>query len=133
MSRAPPTAMWLMAVRIKWRRRPISGPSRARFARAIPTGRWWRRTARSAGAALLAALALFACKPRPPPPDKLTLAAVQFADLRDWQQDDAALALAALRRSCAPLLLSKQPASAPLGNGVAGTIAAAPPPPALLP
>jgi membrane-bound lytic murein transglycosylase A len=47
---------------------------------------------------------------------------VQFADLPDWQQDDAAPALAALRRSCAPLLLSKQPASAPLGNGVAGTI-----------
>lgn len=31
--------------------------------------------------------------------------------------------MAALRRSCAPLLLSKQPASAPLGNGIAGTIA----------
>jgi peptidoglycan lytic transglycosylase A len=30
--------------------------------------------------------------------------------------------MAALRRSCAPLLLSKQPATAPLGNGVAGTI-----------
>jgi peptidoglycan lytic transglycosylase A len=114
--------MWLMAVRIRWRRRLISGPSRARCARAIPTGRWWRHTARSAGAALFVALALFACKPAPPPPDKLTLATADFADLPGWPQDDPAPALAALRRSCAPLLLSKQPPTAPLGNGVAGTI-----------
>jgi len=114
--------MWLMAVPTMWRRRPISGPSRAPCARAIPTGRWWRHIARSAAAALLLLPALFACKPSPPPPDKLTLAAAQFADLPGWEQDDAALALAALRRSCHPLLLSKQLTSAPLGNGVAGTI-----------
>lgn len=81
------------------------------------------RTARDVAAGLVLLLALFACKPRPPPPDRLTLAPASFAELPAWQQDDAASALAAFRRSCAIVLASKQPAENPLGNGSAGTLA----------
>ena len=83
------------------------------------------RTARDRAAAGLALLLLsfFACTPRPPPPDRLTLAPASFAALPGWQQDDVADALAAFQRSCALILLAKQLPVTPLGNGIAGTVA----------
>ena len=81
------------------------------------------RTARDVAAGLILLLALFGCKPRPPPPDRLTLAPASFAELPAWQQDDAAAALAAFRRSCAVITASKEPAATALGDGVAGTLA----------
>ncbi|MGO8917072.1 MAG: murein transglycosylase A [Stellaceae bacterium] len=77
------------------------------------------RTARSWTAAFLLLLSLFACTPRPPPPDHLSLAPARFADLAGWQQDTPGAALAAFARSCAALL--KAPAATALG--VAGTAA----------
>ncbi|HYM02685.1 MAG TPA: murein transglycosylase A, partial [Stellaceae bacterium] len=62
---------------------------------------------------------LAACTPRPPPPDKLTLAPASFADLAGWQQEDFAGALGAFGRSCARLL--KRPETTALG--IAGTVA----------
>lgn len=79
------------------------------------------RTARDLAAALLLLLLpLFACTPRPPPPDRLTLAPASFASLAAWQQDDTAAALGAFARSCATL--EKQPPAASLG--IAGPVAA---------
>jgi membrane-bound lytic murein transglycosylase A len=80
------------------------------------------RIAPKAAGLILLLLALFACKPGPPPPDRLTLATAGFADLPGWQDDDVAAALAAFSETCARILSSKQPLSAPLGNGTAGTI-----------
>jgi membrane-bound lytic murein transglycosylase A len=80
------------------------------------------RTAPKAAGLVLLLLALFACKPEPPPPDRLTLAAVSFADLSGWQDDDVAAAIVAFSATCTRILLSKQPLSAPLGNGNAGTV-----------
>jgi membrane-bound lytic murein transglycosylase A len=80
------------------------------------------RIAPKAAGLILLLLALFACKPGPPPPDRLTLATAGFADLSGWQDDDVAAALAAFSETCARILSSKQPLSAPLGNGTAGTI-----------
>lgn len=77
------------------------------------------RTARNGAAAALLLLSLFACTPRPPPPDHLSLAPARFSDLKDWQQDQQEAALAAFARSCAVLL--KAPAATTLG--VAGTAA----------
>jgi membrane-bound lytic murein transglycosylase A len=58
------------------------------------------------------------------PPDKLTLTPVSFDALAGWQQDDQSGALAALDRSCALILLAKQPTNATLGaGGVAGVVA----------
>jgi len=67
-------------------------------------------------------LLLFACKPSPPPPDRLTLAPARFAELPGWTEDDLAPALAAFRLSCAPILQKSLAAAEPLGNGRAGTI-----------
>jgi membrane-bound lytic murein transglycosylase A len=80
------------------------------------------RTARKAAGVVLLLFALFACKPGPPPPDRLTLTAASFADLPGWQADDVAAALAAFLETCGRILLSKQPLSAPLGNGAGGTV-----------
>jgi membrane-bound lytic murein transglycosylase A len=77
------------------------------------------RTARDGTAAALLLLSLFACTPRPPPPDRLSLAPARFSDLADWQQDQPEAALAAFARSCAALL--KAPETTALG--VAGTAA----------
>jgi peptidoglycan lytic transglycosylase A len=71
------------------------------------------RTARDRVAALLLAAALFACTPRPPPPDHLTLTPARFADLPAWQQDETAAALPAFARSCA--VLAKAAPGARLG------------------
>ncbi len=49
-------------------------------------------------------LCLLACKPTPPPPDHLTLAASAFAELEGWAEDGMAPALEAFRRSCRKLL-----------------------------
>lgn len=76
------------------------------------------RIARNGTAALLL-LSLFACTPRPPPPDRLSLAPARFSDLEGWRQDQPEAALAAFARSCAALL--KMPAATALG--VAGTAA----------
>jgi membrane-bound lytic murein transglycosylase A len=77
---------------------------------------------RSAAAGLLASVLLLAgCGP--PPPDRLTLQAARFADLRGWQQDDLADAMTAFRRSCATLLAAKPEPATPLGNGNAGKVA----------
>ncbi|HWI27426.1 MAG TPA: murein transglycosylase A [Stellaceae bacterium] len=72
-----------------------------------------RRTARERVAALLLLAALFACTPRPPPPDHLTLKEARFADLPEWQQDATAAALPAFARSCA--VLAKAPPATRLG------------------
>jgi membrane-bound lytic murein transglycosylase A len=71
--------------------------------------------------ALLAlAVLLAACGPKPKPPDRLTLAAVDFADLPGWESEEPAAALAAFRRSCAAL--GKLAPTAPLGpEALAGT------------
>jgi len=66
-------------------------------------------------------LLLFACKPSPAPPDRLTLTPASFAALAGWNDDHLAEALPTLRRSCAPVL-EKSASAAPLGNGIAGTI-----------
>jgi membrane-bound lytic murein transglycosylase A len=89
----------------------------ARSARAIPTGRWWQPTARNGPLVAALLLALFACTPRPPPPDKLTLAPATFADLKGWRDDDTAAALGAFAQSCA-VLVKLAPETA---LGVAGT------------
>jgi membrane-bound lytic murein transglycosylase A len=52
------------------------------------------------GAALLA---LAGCPPQAPPPDRLALARVAFADLPGWNDDHLEEAIAALRASCARL------------------------------
>ena len=77
------------------------------------------RTARSTAALAALLLSLFACTPRPPPPDHLTLAPARFADLAGWQADRQGEALAAFARSCAALL--KAPPATALGIG--GTVA----------
>ena len=76
-------------------------------------------TARKGAAAAALLLSLFACTPRPPPPDHLTLAPARFAELAGWQADAQAMALAAFARSCATL--AKTPPATALG--VAGSIA----------
>jgi membrane-bound lytic murein transglycosylase A len=77
------------------------------------------RIARERAAAFLLLFALFACVPRPPPPDHLTLSPASFASLPQWRQDQTAAALAAFARSC--VQLAKTPPTTPLG--VAGTAA----------
>jgi membrane-bound lytic murein transglycosylase A len=77
------------------------------------------RIARERAAAFLLLFALFACAPRPPPPDHLTLAPASFASLPQWQQDETAAALAAFARSCAQL--AREPPTTALG--VAGNAA----------
>jgi membrane-bound lytic murein transglycosylase A len=52
------------------------------------------------GAALLA---LAGCPPQAPPPDRLALTRVAFADLPGWNDDNVAEAVVALRLSCARL------------------------------
>jgi membrane-bound lytic murein transglycosylase A len=64
-------------------------------------------------------LALFACVPRPPPPDHLTLTPASFATLPGWTTDKSAAALAAFARSCAAL--EQKPRGMTLG--IAGTAA----------
>ncbi len=71
-----------------------------------------RKVPRAAAAAALF-LALFACTPRPPPPDRLTLQPAAFDDLAQWPEDGHAAALAAFARSCA--VLAKAPPAAPVG------------------
>ena len=79
----------------------MSGHSRATRARPIPTGRWFRPLKRiEILAFLVAVLALAACQPKPPPPDRLTLTEGHFADLPGWTADAPSPALAALQRSC---------------------------------
>lgn len=51
----------------------------------------------------LSALFLAACPPSEPPPDRLTLTPVAFADLAGWRQDDHWAAIPVLLRSCAAL------------------------------
>jgi len=80
------------------------------------------RTALKAAGLVLLLFAVFACKPGPPLPDRLSLTAAWFTDLPGWQDDDVAAALAAFSETCARILLSKQPPSTPFGNGSAGTI-----------
>src|SRR5258708_5960185 len=131
MSPAPPTAASSTATPIAWWTRPISGPSHARCARATPTGRSSPRTARDPprdmthlrpAAAGLVLLSLLAACARPP--DRLTLMPASFDALPGWQQDDQGVALAALDRSCALVLLPTRPSDASLGaGGVAGTVA----------
>jgi membrane-bound lytic murein transglycosylase A len=58
-------------------------------------------TQRAFAVVLLAALALVACTPKPPPPDRLTLAATGFEQLPGWRADAQGEAVLALRRSCA--------------------------------
>jgi membrane-bound lytic murein transglycosylase A len=58
-------------------------------------------TLRGRAILLLAALALTSCTPKPPPPDRLTLAAAGFAQLPGWGADAQGEAVLALRRSCA--------------------------------
>jgi membrane-bound lytic murein transglycosylase A len=77
------------------------------------------RIARERAAAFLLLFALFACAPRPPPPDHLTLSPASFASLPQWRQDKTAAALAAFARSC--VQLAKEAPTAALG--VAGNAA----------
>ncbi len=53
---------------------------------------------------------LAGCAAEPPRPDRLGLEAARFADLPGWQADDPALALPALRRSCAAGMADPAPA-----------------------
>jgi membrane-bound lytic murein transglycosylase A len=81
-----------------------------------------RRRFVKCGFALLAALLAASCAPKPPPADRLTLAATDFAQLPGWHEDGEGAALAALRKSCD--LFTKQPADTPVGPaGLAGTAA----------
>ncbi len=72
-----------------------------------------RRLPRALVAASLLLLPLFACTPRPPPPDHLTLAPARFDDLSQWNEDTQAAALAAFARSCA--VLAKAPPATTIG------------------
>jgi membrane-bound lytic murein transglycosylase A len=71
------------------------------------------RKVRDAAAAATLLLALFACTPRPPPPDHLTLAPARFDDLAEWNSDGEGAALAAFARSCA--VLTKAPPATAMG------------------
>ena len=70
-------------------------------------------------------VALTACAPRPPAPDKLVLQPVSFADLPGWASDDHGAALPALLRSCARF--ARQPDTTRLpptpGDGATGEAA----------
>jgi membrane-bound lytic murein transglycosylase A len=69
---------------------------------------------------LLAALVAASCAPKAPPPDRLTLAATDFAHLAGWGADAVGAALAALRRSCDAF--ARQAVDTPIGpGGLAGT------------
>jgi membrane-bound lytic murein transglycosylase A len=69
---------------------------------------------------LLVALLAASCAPKTPPPDRLTLAATDFAHLAGWRADSVGAALTALRRSCDAF--AKQATDAPIGpGGLAGT------------
>jgi len=70
----------------------------------------------------IAALLLASCAPKPPPPDRLTLAATEFTRLAGWREDGQGAALAALCKSCDGLV--KQAGDNPVGpGGLAGTAA----------
>jgi membrane-bound lytic murein transglycosylase A len=74
---------------------------------------------RALAAILLAAATLASCAPKPPLPDRLTLAATGFAQLPGWHEDAQGEAIAALRRSCDAF--AKLADDAPIGPaGVAG-------------
>src|SRR5579872_1045822 len=113
-------------------RKPISGPSRAECAPAIPTGRWWPLTPSEATAILppprpiraILALALITllshCKEETKAPPTLTLAAVAIEDLPGWGSDEMGEALPALLKSCASLV-KLEPHTAVGPGGIAGT------------
>src|SRR5690242_12231095 len=67
------------------------------------------------GAALLA---LAGCPPQAPPPDRLVLTRVGFADLPGWDDDHLEEAIAALRLSCARL--ATRPPDAAVGPEALG-------------
>jgi len=58
---------------------------------------------------IAAGVALWACAPRPTPPEKLTLEKISFAELSGWSDDKHAEALAAFLNSC-PALAKAAPA-----------------------
>lgn len=58
---------------------------------------------------IAAGVALWACAPRPAPPEKLTLEKISFAELSGWSDDKHAEALAAFLNSC-PALAKAAPA-----------------------
>jgi membrane-bound lytic murein transglycosylase A len=69
-------------------------------------------------AAAVLTVALAACAPRVPPPDRLTLTAVRFADLAGWPDDRHDEALQAFRRSCG--VLPEGSGAQPFGHGTSG-------------
>jgi membrane-bound lytic murein transglycosylase A len=73
-------------------------------------------------AALAIVLAVVGCAPKPKPPDRLTLAAVDFTRLPGWRDDPVGEALTAFQRSCTAL--AKLGDTTALGpEGLAGTAA----------
>jgi membrane-bound lytic murein transglycosylase A len=64
-------------------------------------------------AVLLAVLSLAACTPKPPLPDRLTLAATGFEQLPGWREDAQGEAILAMRRSCDAF--AKLPDASPIG------------------
>src|SRR5690242_5430164 len=120
-----------MATRKKWSRRPISGPSAARCARAIPIGFWSRRIVHDGSViaaartffSLCLALLLVGCAPPKPPTAKLTLTPARFGDLPGWNSDASAEALAAFIKSCVEL--ERRPDGAAVGPATLGMTAAA--------
>ena len=80
-----------------------------------------RRSLRVSVATLIAAVALAACAVKPPPA-KLVLTPVSYADLAGWQADNQGEALAALVKSCASRL--KFADNDPVGpEGIGGKVA----------
>jgi membrane-bound lytic murein transglycosylase A len=73
---------------------------------------------------LCLALLLASCAPTPKPPTpKLTLVPARFSDLRGWNNDNSAAALAAFLKSCAEL--DRRPDSGAVGPAALGMTAAA--------
>jgi len=73
-------------------------------------------------AALLAAVLTASCVPKAPLPDRLTLAATDFAHLTGWREDRHGAALTTLRKSCDAM--GTQPDDSAIGpGGIAGKAA----------
>lgn len=74
-----------------------------------PRNPFLRLNSKSSALLVAAGVALWACAPRPAPPEKLTLEKISFAELSGWSEDKHAEGLTAFLNSC-PALAKAAPA-----------------------